>query len=121
DIDDGLVLQAVAVGIEPVAAEVLGRAPALEIPDPCQAIENVLPARARIEETARELRLLLHPGAGRGRIDVLHPAVWIGDANAVIDIDMVATHRRRIDDLRIVSRGMSSGKEERGERRDPDE
>src|SRR6185437_14891822 len=63
DEQDGLILQAVVVGIEPVPAVLLRRAPTLEIPDLLQPLRYGVPAWNRRQITRAELALRLHPRA----------------------------------------------------------
>ena len=61
-----------------------------------QALLDPVALRERIEEWARLLVLCLHPLSRRRRVELLEPAVGIGDARSEVIVHHAAARRGRI-------------------------
>ena len=116
-VQHALILEARVLEIE-VAAALLERGGKTRIiPDLRQPVLDRRPLGNRRQEGVGELVLGFDPRLRLGRVGILEPPVGIGDADAVIDIDLGAARRRRIADWRILRLG-THGAGDDGEQRE---
>src|SRR5262249_30873945 len=115
------VLQALVVVVEVALAAAEGHAEALVVPELGELVLEGGARRQLLEVAEGDLILGLDPGAGLGRVEVLHPAVRIGDLGAVVVVDGVAVPRRRVGEggrrgrrLRGRGRGRDGGRRRGG-------
>ena len=66
-------------------------APALVVPDLCQTPRDRIAARNGRQVGVAEPGLRFDPGARIGRVDVLQPAIGIGDLGPVVSVDLIGS------------------------------
>ena len=120
DVDHALVLQPVVVAVEVALAPLAGRAPALVVPDRQQPLLDRFAARERGQEWLGDGVLRRHPGRGLLAVEVLQPAVRVGDLDPEVVVDLVDRPGIRILDRARVEGVGGTGQEGKNKsRREP--
>ena len=96
DEDDCLLLGGELPGIEVAVSPVPGRAQHVDVEQLRESARDGIAAGQAAQVRAREAVLRVHPGLHLGRLLVLEPAVWIGNADAVQGLHRFGATRGRV-------------------------